>query len=361
MNKKATGKKATEKEIKNQEARNAELFAALDALEREKGISKDDLIEKVADAIKRAIEKEYGATAVCEVVMDQEAKKMEVFLKKTIVETVEDPICEISREDARTLQKDYELGGTVLRPIVTDKLRRLSAVAAKSVIIQGIREAERSAAREAYENKREEIITATVSKIDPLNGDAVLETPNGRAVLRHEEQIPGESYMVGDQIKVFVMEVNREQRGPLVTLSRVHQGLVRRLFELEIPEIAAGTVLVKGVSREAGSRTKISVESRDESVDAVGTCIGERGGRISSIIAELNGEKIDVIRYSETAEEYVVAALAPAKVQSVTMLTERSCRVQVDPDQLSLAIGKEGQNARLAARLTGIKIDIKAD
>ena len=340
---------------------NKEFFAALDALEREKNIPKDYMIEKIEAALESAIRKEYGATAMLRVSIDVEKEDLKVYLQKTIVEEVADPLCEISLEDARLEKKRSDIGEVIEKKIDTKSLRRLSAAAAKSVIIQGIREAERKAAQEAYESKREEIITATVSKVDPLNGDVVLETGNGRAVLRHDDQIPGEHLAVGDQIKVFVMEVNKEQRGPIVLLSRIHPGLVRRLFELEIPEIAEGTVLVKGVAREAGSRTKISVYSRDENVDAVGACIGNHGVRINGIITELCGEKIDVVRYSEDSAEYVTSALAPAAVLSVSMLTDRSCKVQVKPEQLSLAIGKEGQNARLAARLTGIKIDIKAE
>ena len=340
---------------------NKEFFAALDALEREKGIPKDYMLEKIEAALVSALRKEYGATAMIRVAFDPEKEDLKVYLQKTVVEEVADPLCEISLEDARLLSKRNDLGKVIESEVKTKNLRRLSAAAAKSVIIQGIREGERKIAQEAYESKREEIITATVNKIDPVTGDVVLDTGTGRAVLRRDEQIAGESFTVGDQIKVFVMEVNKEQRGPLVTLSRIHPGLVRRLFELESPEIADGTVLVKGVSREAGSRTKVSVYSRDESIEAVGSCIGNHGIRINSIVSELGGEKIDVIRYSEDPAEYVTAALAPASVLSVTMLTERSCRVQVAPEQLSLAIGKEGQNARLAARLTGIKIDIKAD
>ena len=229
-----------------------------------------------------------------------------------------------------------------------------------SVIIQGIREGERLAMQEAYENKHEEIITATVSKVDRETGNVLLETDTSRAVLLRSEQIPGEEFMVGDKIKVFVMEVNKEARGPVVTLSRAHAGLVRRLFELEIPEIADGIVIVKGVAREAGSRTKISVYSRDEDVEPVGACIGNKGVRLNAIINELCGEKIDIVHYDERIEDYVANALAPAEVISVTMTGERACRVRVAPDQLSLAIGKEGQNARLAARLTGCKIDIKS-
>ena len=230
----------------------------------------------------------------------------------------------------------------------------------KSVIIQGIREGERRRAQEAYENKHEEIITAIVHRYDPDTGNVVVDTGNGYAVLPAHEQIPGELFHAGDQIKVFVQEVNRESRGPLVTLSRVHPGLVRRLFELEIPEIADGIVIIKGVAREAGSRSKIAVFSRDPEVDPVGACIGARGARIGTIVDEVRGEKIDIIKYSEEPEEFISAALAPAAIKAVVMTGDRACRVYVEPDQLSLAIGKEGQNARLAARLTGCKIDIKA-
>ncbi|MBO5280627.1 MAG: transcription termination factor NusA, partial [Clostridia bacterium] len=223
------------------------------------------------------------------------------------------------------------------------------------------REAERIAQRDAYENRKEEIITATVLKVNRETGDALIDTDTSTAVLPAAEQIPGETLYVGQKIKVYVSEVSRENRGPLVTLSRSHSGLVRRLFELEIPEIQDGIVMVKGVAREAGSRTKIAVWSRDEDVDAVGACIGNRGMRISGIVEELNGEKIDIVSYSETPEEFIKSALAPADVISVTLDGERSCRVEVSPGQLSLAIGKEGQNARLAARLTGYKIDIKAE
>ena len=188
----------------------------------------------------------------------------------------------------------------------------------------------------------------------------MLETGTSYAVLVKGEQIPGETFTVGDKIKVFITEVSKESRGPLVTLSRIHPGLVRRMFELEIPEIADGVVIVKGVAREAGSRTKIAVMSREPDVDPVGACIGAHGVRIAGIVDELRGEKIDIVKYSESPEEYVASALAPATVNSVEMTGERSCRVIVDADQLSLAIGKEGQNARLAARLTGIKIDIKS-
>ena len=334
---------------------------ALDLLEKEKGIPKEYMIERIENALVSAYHKEYGAGANVRIEFNLEKDDVRVFQQKTVVEEVSDPEQEISLEDAKTHNKRYKLGQLIEIKVKPENFRRLSAAAAKSVIIQSIREGERKVMQEAYESQREEIITATVSKIDPVNGNVVLETGTGRAVLLKSEQIPGEDFVVGDRVKVFVMEVNKESRGPIVTLSRAHAGLVRRMFELEIPEIADGIVLVKGVAREAGSRTKISVFSRDEDVEPVGACIGNRGVRLAGILEELRGEKVDIVLYSERPEDYVASALSPAEVISVTMTGERSCRVQVAPDQLSLAIGKEGQNARLAARLTGYKIDIKAD
>lgn len=211
-----------------------------------------------------------------------------------------------------------------------------------------------------YEKKREEVVPAVVTKLLEDTGDIVVDTGTSETVMRHEEMIPGEHFEVGDRIKVFITEVRREgQVGPIVTLSRTHPGMIKRLMELEIPEIQDGVVIIKGVAREAGSRTKVSVFSRDEAVDPVGACIGERGQRIAQIVDELGGEKIDVVKFSEIPEEYIAAALSPAEVKNVEFDGERSAKVLVDSDQLSLAIGKEGQNARLAARLTGYKIDIK--
>ncbi len=340
---------------------NKEFFVALELLEKEKGIPKEYMMEKIEAALLSALKKEFGSGTLMRVAIDPVKEDVKVYTQKEVVEEVTNPQCEISLEDAKAISKRYTLGKMVETEVKTKNLRRLSAAAAKSVIIQGIREGERKVMQEAYENKREEIITATVSKMDLVNGNAILETDNGRAVLLKAEQIPGETLYVGDKIKVFVTEVNKEIKGPLVTLSRIHPGLVRRMFELEVPEIQDGIVMVKGVSREAGSRTKIAVWSRDEDVDAVGACIGPHGIRINAIVDELKGEKIDIVKYSETPEEFVAAALSPATVESVTMTADRACRVVVDADQLSLAIGKEGQNARLAARLTGMKIDIKSE
>ncbi|MBQ8409833.1 MAG: transcription termination/antitermination protein NusA [Clostridia bacterium] len=340
---------------------NTEFFTALELLEKEEGIPQEYMIEKIEAALISAFKKEYGNNTNVRVHIDPAKKDVRVYQQKEVVEVVEDPMIQISLEEAKSISKRNVLGGTVEFEVKTKNFRRLSAGAAKSVIIQAIREGKHRAMQEAYESKREEIITATVNKIDYETGNIVLDTGTGNAVLLKSEQIPGEYYEVGDKIKVFIQEVNKELRGPLVTLSRVHPGLVRRMFELEIPEITDGVVVIKGVSREAGSRTKIAVYSRDESVDPVGACIGAHGMRIESILDELGGEKIDIVKYSEIPEEYVTAALSPATVLSAEMESERFCRVTVSPDQLSLAIGKEGQNVRLAARLTGVKIDINAE
>lgn len=338
---------------------NTEFFNALEALEKERGIPKEYMLERVEAALISAYKKDNGGNTNVRIVLDPVKKDVKVYQQKLIVEVVENPDLEISLEDAKKINRRWVLGGFAETEVKTKNFGRISAQTAKQVIVQGIREAERTMMIKEYESKREEVVTATVIKIDPMTENAVVDTGTSEAVLLRSEQIPGENYIVGQKIKVFIMEVKNEVKGPIVTLSRTHFGLVKRLFEIEIPEIQDGTVVIKGISREAGSRTKIAVESRDENVDPVGACIGNRGARIASILNELCGEKIDIIKFSEDAEEYVAASLSPATVKSVTLDGERSCRVIVDPDQLSLAIGKEGQNARLAARLTGFKIDIK--
>lgn len=338
---------------------NSEFFAALDLLEATKGIPKEYMIEKVEAALISAFKKEYG-TGNVRVVIDPEKKDVKVFECKDIVETVEDPATQISLDEAKAISRRNVLGGVIEKEVKTKGFGRLSAQTAKQVIIQGIREAERSSMLKEYEKKREEVITAIVTKAADTSGDIVIDTGTSEAVLPYDEQIPGESFAVGDRIKVFVTEVRRDsQSGPMVTLSRTHPGLVKRLFEMEIPEIAEGIVMIHGISREAGSRSKLAVYSRDPEVDPVGACIGERGRRIAEIVDELRGEKIDVVEYSEDPCQFIASALSPAEVLDVELDGERSAVVAVANDQLSLAIGKEGQNARLAARLTGYKIDIK--
>ena len=342
---------------------NADFFAALELIEAEKGIPKEYMIAKIEAALANACRKEVGPTAIVRVQLDETKKDFRVFWQRTVVPEgeVTDPKTEISLPDAKAMSRRHKLGGVVEVELKTKTFRRLSAVAGRQMIVQAIRDAERERQTREYEEKKEEIITAIVDKVDTTNGNLILDTGTGYATLLRQEQIPGESYDVGDRLKVFISEVKvGESRGPIVTLSRVHPNFVKRLFELEIPEIQDGTIVIKGISREAGSRTKIAVESRDENVDAIGSCIGKNGMRISAILDELSGEKVDIIKYSENLPEYVAEALSPARVISVEMDGERSCKVTVSPDQLSLAIGKEGQNAKLVARLTGCKIDIKA-
>ncbi len=340
---------------------NAKLFEALADLESTKGIPMDYMLEKIEGAITKSIEREIGATAQVRIVLDPAKRDMKVFLQKTVVEEVADPICEISLADAKTISKRHKLGSVVETKLAPDTFRRLSATAGKQIIVQAIREAERSNMARAYEEKREEIITATVFKVDDLTGDLTLETASGMVRLPRSLQLPTDNFGVGERLKVYVSEVRSvDTRGPIVDLSRVHPGFVKRLFETEIPEIADGTVKIAGVSREAGSRSKIAVYSEDPNVDPIGACIGNRGMRINAILAELGNEKIDIVRYHEDPAEYIREALSPAEVLGVTLDGERSARVMVAPNQLSLAIGREGQNAKLAARLTGYKIDIKA-
>ena len=338
---------------------NSEFFAALDALEKEKGISKAYMLEKIDAALVSAYKRENGGVGSCRVLIDEAKSDIKLYRQLDIVEEVEDPAIQISLEDAKKISKKSAIGGICEIELKPKNFRRLSAQAAKQVIIQAIREEERKLIRSEYETKREEIVTALVTKVDVTDGAVVVDTGTSEAVLVKDEQIPGEVLSVGDRVKVYISEVRSETRGPIVILSRTHPNFVKRLFELEIPEIADGTVIVKGICREAGSRTKISVYSRDPDVDAVGSCVGNRGVRIGNILDELGGEKIDIVRYSEDPTEYISAALAPATVNEVEIESERSAKVYVDSDQLSLAIGKEGQNARLAARLTGFKIDIK--
>ena len=334
---------------------NKEFFEALALLEKEKGIKMEYMVEKLQTALAGAYKKQQG----CEVMV-----RLHVDLyggEGTVVEEVVDPNVEISLADAKAKSRRYKLGSIVEVEVKTDKFSRLAAQAGRQQIIQIIREAERANQARAYEEKKGEIITATVYKVDETDGSLVLETGNGRAVLPKAEQMPDDDFRVGDRLKVLVSEVHGgENRGPLVSLSRTHPGLVRRLFELEVPEIQDGTVVIKNVSRDAGSRSKISVYSTDPDVDPVGACIGNHRMRLSNVLAELGNEKIDIIRYDEDLATYVKAALAPATVLSVTVTEERQCLVRVAPDQLSLAIGREGQNAKLAAKLTGCKIDIKA-
>ena len=301
-----------------------------------------------------------------EVILDEDKKRIEMQVNKLVVEEVTDPYHEIDLESAKKISRRARLGETVAIPVETKKFGRIAAQAAKQVIIQGIREAERGLIYEEFTSKEHEILTGVVTHVEPRNGAVSIRISSNseftEAMLPLNERVRGEELQEGDRIKVYVVEVKNATRGPQVMISRTHPGLVKRLFELEVPEIYDGTVEIRSIAREAGSRTKMAVWSNDPNVDAIGSCVGPKGSRVAEIVSELGGEKIDIVNYSEVPEEYIAAALSPSEVVSVTMLEDgKGCTVVVPDSQLSLAIGKEGQNARLAAKLTGYKIDIKPE
>jgi len=342
---------------------NTEFFEALLMLEKEKGIPVSYLLEKIQNAITIAVKRDYNGIENILVEIDPEKGRFNVAIRKTVVEEVTDPVNEVLLEEALKYNKKAAVGELVEIRLETKQFGRIAAQTAKHVIRQGIREAERGQMLEEFQSKQHEIVTALVSRIDGKKGLITLEIGKSESVLPKSEQVPGEVLHEGDRIKVYVSDVVNSEKGPKMMISRTHPGLVKRLFELEVPEIYDGTVEVKSISREAGSRTKIAVYSKNEDVDAVGSCIGPKGARVAKIVDELNGEKIDVVKYSENPEEFIKAALAPSEVLSVEILdpAAKSCRATVPDGQLSLAIGNKGQNARLAARLTGFKIDIKPE
>ncbi|MEG0832946.1 MAG: transcription termination factor NusA [Oscillospiraceae bacterium] len=342
---------------------NAEFFEALTLLEKEKGISGDYLLEKIRNAIIIAVKRDFGGKDNILVDIDPETQNFKVSLQKEVVEEVEDPDTQMTLEQAQALRARAKLGATIDIPLKTKDFGRIAAQTAKHVIRQGIREAERSQIYDELQSKHGEIITATILRIDAKKGTAVLEIGKTEAMLPKTEQVPKEVLHEGDHIKVYVVDISVTDRGPKIMISRTHPGLVKRLFEMEVPEIFDGTVEIKGISREAGMRTKLAVWSKDENVDPRGACIGTRGARVANIVDELGGEKIDIVLYSEDPKAYIAEALSPASVVNVEILDEqnRVCRVTVPDHQLSLAIGNKGQNARLAARLTGYKIDIRPE
>ena len=343
---------------------NAEIFAALAQLEKERGIPQSYMLEKITQALIAAYKKDKeGYTD--NVFVEVEDNDMHMYVQKEVVDDVLTPATEISLDAARKINKHAELGDLVNVDVKTQAFGRIAAQTAKQVIIQGIREAERGMVFDAFSSKEHEILTGTVLRIEPATNDMTIRIGGGNdrtdALLAGSEQVRTERYKEGDMIRVYVVEVRRSNRGPQVIVSRTHPGLVKRLFELEVPEIASGAVEVKSIAREAGSRTKIAVHAAEANVDPVGACVGPRGGRVGAVVDELHGEKMDIVVWSEDPCQFVASALSPADVVSVTLLPGmgKACRVIVPDDQLSLAIGKEGQNARLAARLTGYKIDIK--
>ena len=345
-----------------------EIFAALAMLEKERGIPQTFMMDKIIQAVTTAYKRDHKDVENVIVDVDEEHQTLKMFVQKNVVEEEDyvDPFNEIPIQDAKAISAKYEVGDIVNIPVDNTEFGRIAAGNGKQVIIQGLREAERGMVYDEFNSKQHEILTGVVTRIDPRTNAVSLRIGTGtestEALLLAGEQVPGEELTEGQHVKVYVVDVRRSTRGPQILISRTHPGLVKRLFELEVPEIYDGTVEVKSIAREAGSRTKMAVWSADENVDPIGACVGPKGQRVAAIVDELRGEKIDIIKWSEDPAQFIAAALAPSDVVDVIMAEEgKACRVIVPDDQLSLAIGKEGQNARLAARLTGYKIDIKPE
>ena len=342
---------------------NKEFFEAVALMEKEKGIQAEYLYDKISEAIVKAVRKDYNNKDVVACEINPEAKTMRVYIHLNIVEELEDWDTDILVEDAIEYRADAKAGETLEIDLDTMKFGRIAAQTAKHVIRQGIKDAERGQIIKDFQSKTKDLISAKVGRIDPINGNVTLEIGKGTAVLPKAEQVPGETFTEGQMTKVYISEVRETERGPRIMISRIHAGLVRRLFEQEVPEIYDGIVTIHSVSREAGIRTKMAVSTKDENVDPIGACIGQRGARVNNIVEVLGGEKIDIVKYSEDPAEFVAAALAPANVVEVEIISaeDKKCQVTVPDHQLSLAIGNKGLNAKLAAKLTGWKIDIKPE
>jgi transcription termination/antitermination protein NusA len=342
---------------------NAEFIEALDQIEKEKGVSKDVLIDAIEAALISGYKRNYGSAQNVKVYINRENGEVKVFSLKDVVEIeedIEDDLLQISLEEAKEMDSNYEIGDVVEKEVTPKNFGRIAAQTAKQVVVQRIREAERGIIYDEFINKESEIVTGIIQRIS--KGNVFVNLGKTEAILAPTEQIPGESYNHNDRIKTYIIEVKKTTKGPQILVSRTHPGLVKRLFELEVPEIHDGIVELKSIAREAGSRSKIAVYSRDENVDPVGACVGHKGVRVQTIVDELKGEKIDIIKWSDNPEEFISSALSPSKVlKAVINEKEKSALVIVPDYQLSLAIGKEGQNARLAAKLTGWKIDIKSE
>ncbi len=338
---------------------NKEFIEALEALEAEKEISKEILIEAIESALVAAYKKNYGTSQNVEVTIDQETGDIGILHLMGVVDEVDDDMVEISIDDAKEIDSRYEIGDTVSYQVTHMDFGRIAAQTAKQVVVQRIREAERGMVFDDFINRQGEVITGTVQRIS--NETVFFNMGKAEGLLSVTEQVPGETYTINSRVKVYIMDVKKTNKGPQVYLSRSHPGLVKSLFELEVPEIQDGIVEIKGISREAGSRTKIAVWAEDGNVDPVGACVGARGVRVQSVVDELFGEKIDVIAWSEDPQTLIGNVLSPAKVDSVILGEDGKSATVIVPDyQLSLAIGKEGQNVRLAAKLCGWKIDIKS-
>lgn len=343
--------------------KNKELFEALTLLEQERGIPVDFMLDKIKKAIVTACKNSYNGNEDAIINIDENKGKFEVFLRKTVVETVSDSGREISLVDARCINPNTSVGEQVAIKLDTKEFGRIAAQTARNIIRQGIRDGERGLMLREFEDKRQELVSAIVEKIDPRSGAATLKIGKAEAFLPKGEQLITDHLKEGDRIKVYIADVKEGDKGPWAVISRTHPDMVKRMFETEVPEIYDGTVEIKQISREAGARTKMAVLSKDKNVDAIGACIGPKGARVNAIVEELGGEKIDIIEYDDDPVKFIAAALAPAEVLKVNIdaETDNSCTVIVPNNQLSLAIGNKGQNARLAAKLTGWKIDIKPE
>lgn len=338
----------------------AEFMQALKEIVKEKGIDEEVIYEAIETSLVSACKKNFGTSQNIKVIMDRETGNIEVYAQKDVVEEVEDPMLQISVEEAKKINPAYTVGDVVDFVVTPKNFGRISAQTAKQVVVQKFREAEREILFNQYISKEKEIVIGIVQRVEKKN--VIVQLGKIDAVLAPNEQIPGEQYKFMDRIKVYVIEVKQTTKGPQIFVSRTHPELVKRLFEQEVPEVFDGTVEIKSIAREAGSRTKIAVYSKDPNVDAVGACVGQNGYRVNVIVNELCGEKIDIVNWSEDPKEFIAAALSPSKVLAVAVNpNEQSARIVVPDHQLSLAIGKEGQNARLSAKLTGWRIDIKSE
>ncbi|RKD34475.1 transcription termination factor NusA [Thermohalobacter berrensis] len=338
----------------------AEFLDALEEIVKDKGISKDILYDALEAALKTAYKKNFGSAQNVEIEIDKENGDAKVYAKKTVVEEVENDLLELNIEEARKINPKYEIGDIVRVEVTPKNFGRIAAQTAKQVVLQRIREAEREIVYEEFVNRESEIVTGLVQRVSKSN--ILVNLGRTEGILPNSEQIQGEIYNQGDRIKSYILEVKKTTKGPQIILSRTHPGLVKRLFELEVPEIHDGIVDIFSIAREPGSRTKIAVYSNDQNVDPVGACVGYKGSRVKAIVDELNGEKIDIVTWNKNIEEFISNSLSPAKVLSVEVNEEEKTAKVIVPDyQLSLAIGKEGQNARLAAKLTNWKIDIKSE
>ncbi len=339
---------------------NTELLEALTILEKEKNISKEVLMDAIEQSLIQACKNHFGKADNVHVTIDHETCEFSVYADKTVVEVVEDPVMEISLSNAKMMDSKYELGDIVQVPIQSKQFGRIATQNAKNVILQKIREEERKVLYDEYFQKEKDVVTGVVQRYMGRNVSVNLGKVD--AILSENEQVKGEEYKPTERIKVYVLEVKDSPKGPKIMVSRTHPELVKRLFEAEVTEVKDGIVEIKSIAREAGSRTKIAVWSNDPDVDAVGACVGMNGARVNTIVEELRGEKIDIISWDENPALLIENALSPAKVITVLADPDEKTALVIVPDyQLSLAIGKEGQNARLAARLTGFKIDIKSE